>query len=677
MSDVSESLTDSENENNMNGFLPTTAEEMKDLGIEQFDFVYITGDAYVDHPSFGIAIISRVLESLGYTVGIIAQPDWHGDKDFKRFGRPKLAFLVTSGNIDSMVAHYTAAKRKRSDDAYTPGGVSGKRPDRAVIVYCRKIREIYGDVPIAVGGLEASLRRFAHYDYWDDAVRPSILVDSLADLLIFGMGEHQITELAGKLANGEKINEIHDIRGTCYLTEPVNTPIGAAECPDFRQVCENKTAYAKATRIQYDQQDEVYGKTIIQRHGNMMLVQNPPAKSLTTEELDKVYALPYMRNYHPSYEAEGGVPGIEEVKFSITHNRGCFGYCNFCSIALHQGRRITCRSEKSVLDEAVKLTQMPDFKGYIHDVGGPTANFRHPSCNKQLELGLCKGKKCLAPTPCKALVADHTEYLEMLRKLRKINGVKKVFIRSGIRYDYLMQDKNEDFIRELIKYHISGQLKVAPEHCSAVVLDKMGKPHIEAYKAFQKRFYEITKGIGKEQYLVPYLMSSHPGSTLKEAIELAIFLKENNIRPEQVQDFYPTPGTISTAMFYTGLDPYTLEKVYVPKTPQEKSMQRALLQYFRPQNHDIVIQALKKAGRFDLIGKSPKCLIDGDSVQPKKQFGNNKNKFSDGGKKYFGNDKQKPQNGSSKNFKNDSRTTSKGGDRQWQNTAEANKRKHR
>lgn len=526
MSDVSESLTDSENENNMNGFLPTTAEEMKDLGIEQFDFVYITGDAYVDHPSFGIAIISRVLESLGYTVGIIAQPDWHGDKDFKRFGRPKLAFLVTSGNIDSMVAHYTAAKRKRSDDAYTPGGVSGKRPDRAVIVYCRKIREIYGDVPIAVGGLEASLRRFAHYDYWDDAVRPSILVDSLADLLIFGMGEHQITELAGKLANGEKINEIHDIRGTCYLTEPVNTPIGAAECPDFRQVCENKTAYAKATRIQYDQQDEVYGKTIIQRHGNMMLVQNPPAKSLTTEELDKVYALPYMRNYHPSYEAEGGVPGIEEVKFSITHNRGCFGYCNFCSIALHQGRRITCRSEKSVLDEAVKLTQMPDFKGYIHDVGGPTANFRHPSCNKQLELGLCKGKKCLAPTPCKALVADHTEYLEMLRKLRKINGVKKVFIRSGIRYDYLMQDKNEDFIRELIKYHISGQLKVAPEHCSAVVLDKMGKPHIEAYKAFQKRFYEITKGIGKEQYLVPYLMSSHPGSTLKEAIELAIFLRK-------------------------------------------------------------------------------------------------------------------------------------------------------
>jgi len=394
------------------------------------------------------------------------------------------------------------------------------------------------------------------------------------------------------------------------MTEPVNTPLGAAQCPSFEQVRDSKPEYAKATKIQYDWQDEVYGKTIIQRHGKLMLVQNPPALSLTTEELDRIYDLPFMRAYHPSYEALGGVPGIEEVRFSITHNRGCFGYCNFCSIALHQGRRITCRSEESVLREAEKLTKMPDFKGYIHDVGGPTANFRHTSCEKQLTAGLCKGKKCLAPKPCPALKADHSEYLAMLRKLRKIKGVKRVFIRSGIRYDYLMEDKNDEFIRELIKHHVSGQLKVAPEHCSAAVLDKMGKPHIEAYKAFQKRFYEITKGIGKEQYLVPYLMSSHPGSTLKEAIDLAVFLKENKIRPEQVQDFYPTPGTISTCMFYTELDPYTMEKVSVPKTSHEKAMQRALLQYFRPQNKELVLEALKKAGRRDLIGSSPKCLVE-------------------------------------------------------------------
>ncbi|MBE6859852.1 MAG: YgiQ family radical SAM protein [Ruminococcus sp.] len=626
----------------MNGFLPTTKKEMDELGIEQFDFIYITGDAYVDHPSFGVAIISRLIESLGYTIGIISQPDWRSDRDFMRFGKPKLAFLVTSGNIDSMVAHYTAAKRKRSDDAYTAGGVAGKRPDRAVIVYCQRLREIYGDVAIAIGGLEASLRRFAHYDYWDDAVRKSVLADSKADLLMYGMGEHQITELAKRLSDGEKISEIHDIRGTCYLTEPINTPIGAAECPSFEQVSESKTAYAKATRIQYDQQDEVYGKIVIQRHGKLMLVQNPPAYSLTTEELDEIYSLPYMRAFHPSYEALGGVPGIEEVQFSITHNRGCFGYCNFCSIALHQGRKITCRSEKSVLEEAAKLTQMPNFKGYIHDVGGPTANFRHTSCKKQLEHGLCKGKKCLAPTPCKALDVDHTEYLQMLRKLRKIKGIKKVFIRSGIRYDYLMEDKNDEFMRELIRHHISGQLKVAPEHCSAAVLDKMGKPHIEAYKAFQKRFYEITKGMDKEQYLVPYLMSSHPGSTLKEAIDLALFLRDNKIRPEQVQDFYPTPGTISTAMFYTELDPYTMEKVYVPKTAKEKAMQRALLQYFKPQNKELVLEALKKAGRHDLIGKSPKCLVDEDKKTENKPFmKNSKNSAKkSGGKAWQGQNKK-------------------------------------
>ena len=618
------------------GFLPTTKKEMDELGIEQFDFIYITGDAYVDHPSFGAAIVTRLIESMGFTVGIISQPDWHTDRDFRRFGTPKYAFLVTAGNIDSMVAHYTAAKRKRSDDAYTAGGAAGKRPDRAVIVYCQKLREYFGDVPVVIGGLEASLRRFAHYDYWDDAVRPSVLVDSGADLLMYGMGEHQIQELCARLAAGESIHDIHDIRGTCYLTEPVNTPIGAAQCPSFEQVRDSKPEYAKAVKIQYDWQDEVYGKTIIQRHGKMMLVQLPPAYSLTTEELDHIYSLPYTRAIHPSYEALGGVPGIEEVRFSITHNRGCFGYCNFCSIALHQGRRVTVRSVESVLAEAERITKMPDFKGYIHDVGGPTADFRRPSCDKQLSKGLCMGKKCLAPTPCPALKVDHTEYLSMLRKIRKVKGVKKVFIRSGIRYDYLIEDKDDEFMKELIMHHVSGQLKVAPEHCSAVVLDKMGKPHIEAYKRFQKRFYEITKGMGKEQYLVPYLMSSHPGSTLNEAIDLALFLKENKIRPEQVQDFYPTPGTISTAMFYTELDPYTMEKVYVPKTPKEKAMQRALLQYFRPQNREIVLEALKTAGRRDLIGTSPKCLVADDN-------------------------------------RGQSGTPRKGGDKSWQNTSKTRK----
>lgn len=605
----------------MNEFLPISKEDMEKRGIEQLDFILVTGDSYVDHPSFGIAIISRVLEAKGYTVGIIAQPDWRTDRDFKKLGRPKYAFLVTSGNIDSMVAHYTAAKRKRSDDAYTAGGKAGKRPDRSVIVYCRCIRKIFGDIPIAIGGLEASLRRFAHYDYWDDAVRPSILVDSGADILMYGMSEHQIVEIADTFKAGKGVKDMTCIRGICYLTDPVNTPIGAAECPDFAQVCENKKAYAKACKIQYDQQDEVYGKTVIQRHGKHMLVQTPPAYALTTEEMDFVYGLPYTRAYHPIYEKEGGVPGIKEVEFSITHNRGCFGNCNFCSIALHQGRKISKRSEDSILKEAELLTKMPGFKGYIHDVGGPTANFRDPSCKKQLKAGLCMGKKCLAPEPCKALEVNHTEYLGILRKLRQIKGVKRVFIRSGIRYDYLIKDENDEFMKELIKYHVSGHLKVAPEHCSAVVLDRMGKPHIEAYREFQKKFYDITKGINKEQYLIPYLMSSHPGSTLKEAIELSLFLKENKIRPEQVQDFYPTPGTISTCMFYTGLDPYTMESVYVPKTADEKAMQRALLQYFRPQNRDVVIKALKLAGRRDLIGDSPKCLVSGNVSSSSSQSG--------------------------------------------------------
>lgn len=598
----------------MDKFIPVTREELIAEGISQPDFVYVIGDAYVDHPSFGAAIISRLLESLGFSVGIISQPDWHTEKDFKRFGEPRLAFLVTGGNIDSMVAHYTSAKRKRSNDMYSPGGKSGKRPDRAVITYCKKIREIYPEIPIAIGGLEASLRRFAHYDYWDDVVKPSILIDSGADLLMYGMGEHQIKELAEGLNEGKLISDITYIRGTCYVTEPINTPWGAVQCPDFEQVCNDKKAYAKATRQQYDQQDEVYGKTVIQRHGDKMLVQNPPAYALTQEELDEVYSLPFTRKVHPMYDSQGGVPGIEEVQFSIAHNRGCFGYCNFCSIALHQGRRVTCRSEKSILEEAKKIIDMPNFKGYIHDVGGPTANFRSPSCEKQLKLGMCKGKKCLAPDVCPAIKANHSEYLSILRKLRALPKVKRVFIRSGIRFDYLLADSDDSFFKELVREHVSGQLKVAPEHCSNVVLDKMGKPHIEVYNKFQKRFYEITKSIGKEQYLVPYLMSSHPGSNLQEAIKLTLYLKENHIHPEQVQDFYPTPGTISTCMYYTGYDPYTMEEVYVPKTPKEKAMQRALLQYYLPQNREIVLEALKKAKRYDLIGNGSECLVTPDKT---------------------------------------------------------------
>lgn len=600
-------------------FMPISKEDMRERGIEQLDFVYILGDAYVDHPSFGAAIITRLLEHHGYTVGVIAQPNWKDPKSVLRLGLPKLAWLVSAGNIDSMVAHYTVAKRPRADDAYSAGGRNGKRPDRAATVYCNLCRNAAPEIPVLCGGLEVSLRRFAHYDYWSNTVMPSVLADTRADLLMYGMGEHSMIEIADRLAAGEDVKTIRDVRGTCYLCDPRETPYGAVQCPSFKEVSENKELYAKSCRIQYDQQDEVYGKTIIQRHGDKMLVQNPPALSLTTAELDEVYSLPYERAYHPCYEKEGGVPSIEEVRFSVTHNRGCFGFCNFCSIALHQGRRVTVRSEESVLEEARKLTEMEGFKGYIHDVGGPTANFRGPSCEKQLKYGLCKGKKCLAPSPCKNLHVDHTEYLHILREMRKIPKIKKVFIRSGIRYDYLIEDKDEAFMRELIEYHISGQLKVAPEHCSAAVLDKMGKPHIEAYKRFQKKFYEITGQKGKEQYLVPYLMSSHPGSALKDAVELAMFLKENHIHPEQVQDFYPTPGTLSTCMFYTGLDPYTLEPVYVAKKPEEKAMQRVLLQYYKPENQRKVIEALCKAGREDLIGNGAGKLVRPDSVYLKMQ----------------------------------------------------------
>ena len=597
-------------------FLPITKKEMLSLGFDTPDFIIVTGDAYVDHPSFGTAIISRVLESKGYKVCIIPQPVC--DDDFKRFGKPRLAFLVNSGNIDSMVAHYTAAKKRRNDDAYTPGGKAGKRPDRAVIVYTKKLREIFGDVPIAIGGVEASLRRFAHYDYWDDAVRPSILLDSTADILMYGMGEKHIVKIAERLNGGEKISDLKDIRGTCYAVDSKDyIPIkGAVECASFEIVKESKKQYAISTRIQQEQHDAVRGKTVIQKSGEKIVVQNPPEIPLSTEEMDEVYALPFMRDYHPSYEALGGVPGIAEVKFSLIHNRGCFGACNFCALAFHQGRYISVRSHESVINEAKKITQMPDFKGYIHDVGGPTANFRSTSCDKQLENGLCPDRKCLAPTMCPAVKVDHSDYLKLLKELRTLPKVKKVFIRSGIRFDYLIADEDETFFKELVTHHTSGQLKVAPEHCSDNVLKYMGKPKISVYKKFEKRFYELTKSIDKKQYLVPYLMSSHPGSTINDAIELALFLKRNRLHPEQVQDFYPTPGTVSTCMFYTGLDPYTLEPVYVPRTPEEKAQQRALLQYFKPENKQIVLSALKKCGRFDLIGTSENCLVADNTRSP-------------------------------------------------------------
>ena len=591
-------------------FLPITVEEVEERGWDEIDFVFVTGDSYVDHPSFGVSIISRVLEAKGYRVAILSQPNWKDERNFNPFGKPKLGFFVTSGNIDSMVAHYTVNKKKRSDDAYTAGGKSGKIPDRAVIVYSRILRKLYPDSPIILGGLEASLRRFAHYDYWDDSVRQSILFDSQADILTYGMGENQTIEIANRLAQGKSVKQLRDIKGICYYVPTSEYKPGpVVDLPSYERVCESKKEYAIAARKELEEADAVRGRTVIQRHGKYILVQNPPMPPLTTEELDWVYSLPYEKYYHPSYEKLGGVPGIKEVEFSITHNRGCFGACNFCSIAFHQGRAITVRSKESVLDEARRLVKNPRFKGYIHDVGGPTANFRLPSCTFQKEHGMCKNKKCLAPKPCRNLQVNHEEYIDILREMRAIKGIKKVFIRSGIRFDYLMEDESKEFFHELVKYHVSGQLKVAPEHCSAAVLDKMGKPHIETYKRFQDEFYKFTKQVGKEQYLVPYLMSSHPGSTLKDAVELALFLKKEHIRPEQVQDFYPTPGTISTAMFYTELDPYTLEPVYVPKTMKEKHMQRALLQYFNPKNKEIVVEALRKAGRTDLIGNGKNCLV--------------------------------------------------------------------
>lgn len=620
-------------------FLPMNIKEVKARGWDEVDFVYVMGDSYVDHPSFGAAIITRVLEDCGYRVAVLSQPDWKNDADFLQFGKPRLGFFVTAGNIDSMVAHYTVAKRKRSDDAYTAGGKNGKRPDRAVTVYSNIIRRLYPDSVIIIGGLEASLRRFAHYDYWKNTVMPSVLFDSKADIISYGMGELQTIEMAKRLSEGYPVEALYDIRGICYAVKTSDyVPKTVVELPSYERVCESKKDYAIAARKELEEADAVRGKTLIQRHGNYILIQNPPMQPLDTKQLDYVYSLPYERWYPQCYEKLGGVPGIQEVLFSITHNRGCFGACNFCSLAFHQGRAVTVRSKQSVIDEAKAFLNDKRFKGYISDVGGPTANFRLPSCEKQKKAGLCKSRKCLAPTPCPNMQVSHTEYLDILRELRKIDGIKKVFIRSGIRFDYLMEDQSDEFFEELVKYHISGQLRVAPEHCSAAVLDRMGKPHIETYKKFCDKFYKLTGQMNKDQYIVPYLMSSHPGSTLKDAVELALFCKRENIHPKQVQDFYPTPGTISTCMFYTGIDPYTMKEVYVPKSEEEKSMQRALLQYFIPENKSKVIKALIKAGRKDLIGYDSKCLVQPMSNQGNKFNGKNNSK-NNGKKQSYGSGK--------------------------------------
>lgn len=591
-------------------FLPVSKRDLEKLHIDKLDFVYVIGDAYVDHPSFGHAIISRVLEHNGYTVGIIPQPDWHNCEDFKRLGKPKLGFIVMSGNIDPMVNRYTAAKKVRNTDLYSPGGRAGLRPDRADIVYCNRIREAYGDVPIIIGGIEASLRRFAHYDYWSNKVRRSILIDSGADLLIYGMGERQIVEIAELLAVGVPVREIKGISGTVYAeSNNASLPDDGIMLPSFDDVSESKVKYAEATRVEYEEQDAVRGKTLIQRDGNRYIVQNPPAMPLTTQELDDVYELPYTRTYHPMYKKLGGVPAIKEIEFSITSCRGCFGGCNFCALTYHQGRTVTARSHKSILREAELLATLKNFKGYIHDVGGPTANFRHAACNEQLKRGVCKTKQCLFPRPCRNLIVDHSDYLNLLKKLRSLPRIKKVFIRSGIRYDYLVKDKDDSFFYELLKHHISGQLKVAPEHISDNVLKYMGKPGFDVYSKFCNKFSKVNTELKMDQYLVPYLMSSHPGSTLADAIKLAEYLRDIGHNPEQVQDFYPTPGSISTCMYYTGIDPRTMESVYVPVTYEEKQMQRALLQYRNPKNYGIVLKALKKAGREDLIGYGEKCLI--------------------------------------------------------------------
>lgn len=602
------------------GFLPLCRKDMEERGWEQVDFVYVCGDAYVDHPSFGHAVITRLLEAHGYKVGIIAQPDWKEKTSVMEYGEPRLAFLVSAGNMDSMVNHYSVSKRPRRTDAYTPGGVMGKRPDYAAVVYGNLIRQTYKKTPVILGGIEASLRRMAHYDYWSDRLKRSVLLDSGADLISYGMGERSILEIAEALEAGIDVKDLTFIPGTVFRAKSLDSVYDPVILPGFEEMKQNKLLYARSFYTQYCNTDPIKGRCLAEPYGeHLYVVQNPPSRPLGQEEMDEVYGYPYMRTYHPSYEKDGGVPAIAEVKFSLISNRGCFGGCSFCALTFHQGRILQTRSHESLLDEAVKMTEDPDFKGYIHDVGGPTANFRQPSCDKQLEHGVCKNRQCLYPKPCRNLKADHKDYVRLLRKLREIPKVKKVFIRSGIRFDYVMADPDDTFFRELCAYHVSGQLKVAPEHVSDAVLSRMGKPENKVYQAFVKKYKRINQELGKDQYLVPYLMSSHPGSTLKEAVELAEYLRDLGCMPEQVQDFYPTPSTISTCMYYTGVDPRDMKPVYVPKNPHEKAMQRALIQYRDPKNYDLVLEALKKAGRMDLVGYDRHCLL-----RPKKQGGQEK-----------------------------------------------------
>lgn len=591
-------------------FLPVCREDMEKRGWEEVDFAYVIGDAYVDHHSFGPAIISRVLESHGYKVGIISQPDWKDENSITLFGKPRLGFLVSAGNMDTLVNHYTVNKKHRKQDAYTPGGVMGKRPDRATIVYGNLIRKVYKQIPVIIGGIEASLRRLAHYDYWSDSVKRSILLDSGADLISYGMGEHSIVEIADALNSEIAIKDITFIDGTVYKAKNLESVYDALCLPSFEEIKESKEAFAKSFYIQYCNTDPFSGKRLVEKYKDTeYVVQNPPAKPLTMAEMDEVYALPYMRTYHPSYEEMGGVPAITELQFSLTSSRGCFGGCSFCALTFHQGRMVQTRSHDSILEEASLLTKEKDFKGYINDVGGPTANFRHPSCEKQLSKGVCTNRQCLFPKPCPNLKVDHKDYLTLLRKLRSLPKVKKVFIRSGIRFDYVMADEDKSFLEELCNYHVSGQLKVAPEHVCDQVLKRMGKPENQVFQKFLSEYRNINERLGMKQYVVPYLMSSHPGSTMKEAVKLAEYIRDLGYMPEQVQDFYPTPATISTCMYYTGLDPRTMEKVYVPRSRKEKEMQRALIQYRNPKNYDLVYEALQIAGRKDLIGYEKKCLI--------------------------------------------------------------------
>ena len=655
-------------------YLPICMEDMKKRGWTQADFVFVIGDAYVDHPSFGPAIISRLLERYGYKVCMIAQPDWKNDKSIDVFGRPRLGFLVCGGNMDSMVNHYSVSKKRRQKDAYSPGGQMGFRPDYATTVYCNLIRRTYKDVPIIIGGIEASLRRMAHYDYWSDKLKHSILVDSSADILSYGMGEHSMIEIAEALDSGIDVKDITFVRGTCYRTKDISgVPEDSIILPDYDSLSKDRLEYARSFYTQYINTDPYSAKTLVEGYGNRgYVVQNPPAYPLTQMEMDDVYDLPYMNNYHPIYEEAGGIPAISEIKFSLTSNRGCFGGCSFCALTFHQGRIIQTRSHESLIKEAERMTHDPDFKGYIHDVGGPTANFRHKSCAKQDKYGVCTNKQCLFPEPCRNLKVDHKDYVELLRKLEAVPGVKKVFIRSGIRFDYVMADSNDEFLKELCEKHISGQLRVAPEHVSDNVLRMMGKPQNSVYEKFIDRYKRVNAKTGKQQYVVPYLMSSHPGSTLKEAVELAEYVRDIGYMPEQVQDFYPTPSTISTCMYYTGVDPRTMKPVYVPHNPHEKAMQKALMMYRKPENYDLVKEALIKAGRQDLIGFDKKCLIAPRKMDRKGEH--------QGQRSYGKNDKSK--NNSIKNGKNSKnnkvvpqKNTKSSGQKNAKNGKNRNKRK--